>query len=141
MPEPTSASPAPSPTTESTSCRGVVLALLGRCLFVRASELVARTVMVSRYGWPCVLVGVGQRLRCHIDKERLRHLQENGCAAVLRDIKVALFNFLLRIVNRRPQASFFDNQNIEATPNRVNRERERLARKRSRAAMRERIRE
>jgi hypothetical protein len=67
--------------------------------------------------------------------------KKNGVTALFGDIKVALFDFLLGVVNGRPQSDFFDAKEIEARSNRANRERKRLSRKRARAAKRERERE
>jgi hypothetical protein len=59
----------------------------------------------------------------------------------MAQFKVALFEFLLGVLNGDALVDIFDKKKIEAKTNRANRERKRLARKRRRAAKRERERE
>jgi hypothetical protein len=144
MPEslPTNDVPIVTPTHTEASVDKVVLRTLEKCLFVRASEVIARTVVATK--------GVeGQITWLTLEREFHHQLVTTAFAVCKRntlittnqEVKVALFDFLLGVVNGRPQSDFFDAKKTEARSNRANRERKRLGRKRARAAKRERERE
>ncbi|KAM6497497.1 hypothetical protein JOM56_007970 [Amanita muscaria] len=111
-------------------------------LFVRAEELLTKIVMATRVGEEYTWVTLDPKFHSLIVKTAVT-LVNSGSSGhhPVAAIKVALFSFLLDILNGRPQDSFFARKEIKHKANRANRERKRLARKRSRAAKRERDRE
>ena len=108
-------------------------------MFVRASELLARTVAASRDGDGKIFwLELERDFHHKVVTIDFAVCKKNDVQALTCDLKVALFDFLLGVVNGRPQPASFDAKEVEARSNRANREMKRLARKRARAARRER---
>ncbi|KAK5997495.1 hypothetical protein PT974_02858 [Cladobotryum mycophilum] len=120
------------------------LYILNAAMFVRASDVLTNIVSATKD------VSKGKIIWITLNKSFHSIMLKTAVTAVrcsetgthgMEAIKEAFFTFLLEILNGRPQADFFDKKKIEAKGNRANRERKRLARKRQRAAVRERKRE
>ena len=105
-------------------------------------ELLARTVAASKDGEGNIFwLELERNFHHKLVTMAFAVCKRSSVQAPTCDLKVALFDFLLGVVNGRPQQAFFDAKEVEARSNRANRERKRLARKRARAARRERERE
>ncbi|KAF9451545.1 hypothetical protein P691DRAFT_344494 [Macrolepiota fuliginosa MF-IS2] len=120
-----------------------VVCILERCMFVRASDLLAETTLATKNSEGEVTwVSFGPTYHSNIVKAAVATVKsaQKGAHKTLA-IKEGLFIFILDILNGRPQVDFFVKKEIERGCNRANRERKRLARKRQRAARRERVRE
>jgi len=107
-------------------------------LFVRASELMSRVVVAAkdnggRFFW----ITLEKDFHSSLVSTSLSLAAKHNLSFPVDVLKDHLFRFLIDILNGQPQADFFDKKRIEAKSNRANRERKRLARKRSRAAKRE----
>ncbi|KAH6914960.1 hypothetical protein BKA70DRAFT_560664 [Coprinopsis sp. MPI-PUGE-AT-0042] len=118
------------------------LTALEKSLFVRASELLARVTVAAKdeNGRIC-WVTLEPAYHSVLVKTAVAAVKASGPSHCVASIKEALFTFLLAILNGRPQDKFLASKEVESKTNRANRERKRLARKRSRAAKRERDRE
>jgi hypothetical protein len=117
----------------------VLARILEKCLFVRASEVIARTVAATKDAESEIIWLTLEREFHHLLVTTVFAIcKRNALLATNQEVKEALFDFLLGVVNGRPQS---DAKKIEARSNRANRERKRLSRKRARAAKRERERE
>lgn len=118
------------------------LTALEKNLFVRASELLARvTVAAKDANGQISWVTLEPTYHSVLVKTAIEAVKASGSSHCAASVKEALFTFLLVILNGRPQEKFFASKEVESKSNRANRERKRLARKRSRAAKRERDRE
>jgi hypothetical protein len=92
------------------------LEILERCLFVRASELIARTVLATK--------GLdGKIVWLTLEKEFYHQLVTTAFAVCKRnqlivtnqEMKSALFDFLLGVINGRPQSDFFDAKKTDSS--------------------------
>ncbi|KAF8460757.1 hypothetical protein BDZ91DRAFT_413623 [Kalaharituber pfeilii] len=129
--------------TKDEASKLTVLSVLGKALFVRASELLARTTLAAKgkdgkVFWLTLEPVFHSQLLQTVIAVAKHHGLDTTPVEVL---KSTLFDFLLDILNGCPQQDFFSKKEVESKGNRANRERKRLARKRSRAAKRERLRE
>ena len=117
---------------------------LGRMVFVSVGKLERELELAvrgadGRYSWI--------ELSGRFHSEMVGHCRSTlsasfpGLRIPLSSVKRAMFEFLLRILNGQQAAIFRLDQKVARDHNRANRERKRLAHKRSRAAKRERARE
>ncbi|KAH9068428.1 hypothetical protein EDB83DRAFT_2376463, partial [Lactarius deliciosus] len=120
-----------SDTNKSETFLESAVAYLEKSLFIRASELLARVMVAAKdasgkVNW--------------VTLDSVYHSVLVKTAVGRPSIKEALFIFLLGVLNGKPQSGFFASKEVESKSNRANRERKRLARKRSQSAKRNLIR-
>jgi len=116
--------------------------MLDRSLFVRASDLLANITAASKDKCGKIFwITLEKEYHSTLVKTVSALSRKLGLTYPIGLLKEALFDFLLPILNGEPQADFFNCNKVESKANRANRERKRLARKRTRAAARERKRE
>ncbi|KAF8248492.1 hypothetical protein K440DRAFT_679728 [Wilcoxina mikolae CBS 423.85] len=116
--------------------------MLNKCLFVRTSDLLKQVTSAAKtsdgkFFW----ITLEKHYHISLVKTALAIANQSGLTFPSGLLKEELFSHLLLVLNGQPQDDFFDKKKIETKGNRANQERKRLARKRSRAAARERRRE
>jgi len=95
--------------TDVESRRVVVSRVLEKCFFVRASEVLARTTLAAKDGEGKIYWLELERSFHHtLVTTAYAVCKKNSVAALSCDIKVALFDFLLGVVNGCPQQAFFE---------------------------------
>jgi hypothetical protein len=122
--------------------RADVQSMLNKCLFVRTSDLLSNVTSAAKtVQGKFIWVTLDTKYHAVLVKTVLAITKQSDLTFPTALIKDELFSYLLQILNGTPQSDFFKAQKIETLANRANQERKRLARKRSRAAARERKRE